>query len=120
MNVTVGLLAQRPAVAAGRLVDVARVVNFSFARDRLGPLQLMESAFAVPARYLAEMARRLSRHAAPTDGLLFMNPRFDHSAFAVEAAIDTAREVGGKNELVVLTDRRGRTAALYSRRPVEE
>jgi hypothetical protein len=78
----------------------------------------MDSAFAVPARYLAEMARRLSRHSAPQDGLLLMNPRFDQSGFAVEAAIDTAREVS-RNDFVVLPDRRGRTAAVYARRPLE-
>src|SRR4051812_3218727 len=90
-QIAIGIAASGLSVVAGPQLWDSRCINFRIAPHRLSPLDMLDSVFASPGRYTAEMLRRLVRHERSQEGYIIINPRFAPSVQAVAAAVDLAR-----------------------------
>jgi hypothetical protein len=86
--------------------------NFTLSTDSLSFSELPDSAFSTPARYVAEMFRRLcSLEEAGREATKFVfNPLFATSKLALLLVLVKLRALGSPDCLLVLTDKNGRLA----------
>jgi len=86
--------------------------NFTLSPDSLSFSELPDSAFATPARYIAEMFRRLcSLDEAGREATKFIfNPLYATNKLAVLLMAAKLRALGSPDRFLVLTDESGRPA----------
>jgi hypothetical protein len=86
--------------------------NFTLSPDSLSFAELPDSAFATPARYIAEMFRRLcSLEEAGREATKFIfNPLYATSKLALLLVVAKLRTLESSGGLLVLTDENGRPA----------
>ncbi|MFL5350519.1 MAG: methyltransferase domain-containing protein [Hyalangium sp.] len=119
-QIAIGIAAPGFTAVAGPALRDARCVNFRIAPHRLSAVDMLDSVFASPGRYTAEMLRRLVRHERSIEGYIVVNPRFAPSLQAVTAAVQAAHAHRAGHDAVLVHDRHGRVAATWFRHGIED
>jgi SAM-dependent methyltransferase len=119
-QITIGIAAHGFTATMGAELRGAGCINFRIAPYRLSPVDMLDSVFASPGRYTAEMLRRLARHARAEEGYVVVNPRFAPSVHAVATAVQTAQNHRGTQDAVLIQDCHGRVAATWFRHGIED
>jgi 2-polyprenyl-3-methyl-5-hydroxy-6-metoxy-1,4-benzoquinol methylase len=119
-QIAIGIAAPGVTAVAGPVLRDARCVNFRIAPHRLSAVDMLDSVFASPGRYTAEMLRRLVRHERSPEGYIVVNPRFAPSLEALNQAIDVAHRHRASRDVMVVHDRHGRIAATWFRHGIED
>ncbi|HVG59057.1 MAG TPA: methyltransferase domain-containing protein [Hyalangium sp.] len=119
-QIAIGIAAPGFTAFAGSGLHDARCVNFRIAPHKLSAVDMLDSLFAGPGRYTAEMLRRLARHERSPEGYIIVNPRFAPALHAVANAVDVARAHRPGMDALVVHDRHGRVAATYFRHGIQD
>ncbi len=119
-QIAIGIAAPGFTAVAGPVLRDVRCVNFRIAPHRLSAVDMLDSVFASPGRYTAEMLRRLVRHERSPEGYIVVNPRFAPALHSVANAVEVARAHRSGLDALLVHDRHGRVAATWFRHGIED